>query len=255
MEIAAGGAFAFGVVLGWFVYFTNRYRKGDVQFSDLTTLLGVIGGGAVTALFGDAKTTLFGAYGIGLAVGFFGYFIALVVLVRQSQGIFTSTWFLDGRRKKLADGEEIPIDTRATVSPMDLQLDRLRQSIPVSASPLQSPISAVVEQRDRASAAVADALRELSRRIEQSTDTAERARIGEAHRQLAQTHGELAALRAKDIPVSDNVRSALVKLDVIATELVACAQEMKTSVDAPTTAARMTERATKATGFVAAMFA
>lgn len=96
------GAFAFGAVLGWFTYFTNRYRKGEVQQADLTTLVGVIGGGAVTALFGEAKSTLFGAYGIGLAVGFFGYFLPLLAFIRSSRGVFTTTWFLDGRRKKLA---------------------------------------------------------------------------------------------------------------------------------------------------------
>ena len=82
------GAFAFGTVLGWFLYFTNRYRKGETQLSDVATLIGVIGGGAVTALFGDAKTTLFGAYGVGLAVGFFAYFVVLVIMVRNSGGVF-----------------------------------------------------------------------------------------------------------------------------------------------------------------------
>ena len=95
------GAGAFGMVIGWFVYFINRYRKDDVQLSDIVTLIGAIGGAAVLSLFG-AKTELFGAYGIGLALGFFGYFLALLVLVRASvrrNGAFTWEWFLDGRRK------------------------------------------------------------------------------------------------------------------------------------------------------------
>lgn len=105
--MAECGAFAFGVVLGWFVYFTNRYRKGDVQFSDLIALLGVIGGAAVTALFGGASGTLFGYYGVGLAVGFFAYFLVLVLMVARSDQ-FDATWFLDGRRKALPDGWTIP---------------------------------------------------------------------------------------------------------------------------------------------------
>ncbi len=98
------GAFCFGVLIGWYVYYVNRHRKGDVQFSDLVTLVGVIGGGAILALF-PAKTDLFGAYGVGLAVGFFGYFLMLIVLVNLSKN-FTADWFLDGRRK-LPDGSII----------------------------------------------------------------------------------------------------------------------------------------------------
>jgi hypothetical protein len=96
------GAAGFGILIGWYVYYINRYRKGDVQLSDLVTLIAAIGGGAVLALF-PAGTDLFGAYGIGLFVGFFGYFIILVILVTISAattGNFNSEWFLDGRRKK-----------------------------------------------------------------------------------------------------------------------------------------------------------
>lgn len=103
------GAFAFGVVIGWFIYFTNRYRK-EVQFGDLTVLVGAIGGAAVTALFGKATAVVFGAYGLGLAFGFFGYFFTLLILVHNSAGAYNRLWFLDGRRKKLDEGWEIPED-------------------------------------------------------------------------------------------------------------------------------------------------
>lgn len=100
------GAGGFGMIVGWYVYYINRYRKGDVQFSDLVTVIGIIGGGAVLALF-PARTDLFGAYGIGLFIGFFGYLFTLILLVRISKN-FTVDWFLDGRRHKLADDESIP---------------------------------------------------------------------------------------------------------------------------------------------------
>ena len=96
------GAGCFGAIIGWYVYYINRYRKSDVQFSDLVTLLGIIGGGAILALF-PAQTDLFGAYGIGLAAGFFGYFIVLTILVWISKN-FNVDWFLDGRRT-LPDGK------------------------------------------------------------------------------------------------------------------------------------------------------
>ncbi len=91
------GAGAFGVLIGWYVYYINRYRKGSVQFSDLVTLLGILGGAAILALF-PAGTDLFGAYGIGLAIGFFAYFLVLLLLAYNSDN-FNGDWFLDGRRK------------------------------------------------------------------------------------------------------------------------------------------------------------
>jgi hypothetical protein len=102
MDLKQWGALAFGVVIGWFVYYVNRYRKGDVQMSDITTLIGAVGGAAVLALF-EAKSDLFGAYGIGLAIGFFVYFLVLIILVGHSSN-FDSDWFLDGRRRDPGPG-------------------------------------------------------------------------------------------------------------------------------------------------------
>jgi len=113
------GAGAFGALIGWFVYYINRYRKADVQLSDLVTLIGVIGGGAILTLF-PQKTDLFGAYGIGLAAGFFLYLFVLIILVRVS-GNFDIDWFLDGRRKKPVDPYYIPAGVRPTVSSMEEQ--------------------------------------------------------------------------------------------------------------------------------------
>ncbi len=92
------GAGGFGAIIGWYVYYINRYRKSDVQLGDLVTLIGVLGGGAILAIF-PPKSDLFGAYGIGLFAGFFGYFLALIILVAISKQ-FGVEWFLDGRRKK-----------------------------------------------------------------------------------------------------------------------------------------------------------
>jgi hypothetical protein len=97
MDWKTAGAVGFGLVIGWYVYYVNRYRKGDVQIGDITTLIGAIGGAAVLALF-PGSSDLFGAYSIGLAVGFFLYFLTLIILVGKSDN-FDSDWFLDGRRK------------------------------------------------------------------------------------------------------------------------------------------------------------
>jgi hypothetical protein len=91
------GALCFGIVIGWYVYYINRYRKSDVQLGDLATVIGILGGSAILALFPQG-TDLFGAYGLGLAIGFFGYFLVLVILVNISKN-FNVDWFLDGRRR------------------------------------------------------------------------------------------------------------------------------------------------------------
>lgn len=68
--IQLAGAGCFGAIIGWYVYIINRHRTDGMQLSHLVALIGVIGGGAVLALF-PASTDLFGAYGIGLGAGFF----------------------------------------------------------------------------------------------------------------------------------------------------------------------------------------
>lgn len=111
--IQLAGALCFGILIGWYVYFINRYRKADVQFSDLGTLIGVIGGAGILALF-NAGTDLFGAYGVGLAIGFFSYFAVLVYMVYKSPN-FDVDWFLDGRRKRPTEEQIIPPGTAETV--------------------------------------------------------------------------------------------------------------------------------------------
>lgn len=139
MEIKAVGAFAFGLIIGWYIYYVNRYRKGDVQFSDITTLVGAIGGGALLKLFdpsNDPKAALspdlFGWYGLGLAAGFFAYFAVLVALVKKSAN-FDADWFLDGRRKNPASDYGYGIDAAGTVHPM-LAAVAQRESLPTGAA-------------------------------------------------------------------------------------------------------------------------
>ena len=110
------GAGAFGVIVGWILYSISRYRTGSLGLGDLATVIGAIGGAAILDLF-PAGTDLFAAYGIGLVVGFFGYFLVLAAMVRSSPH-FDKEWFLDGRRKKPGTDEVIPEGTAVTVRPM-----------------------------------------------------------------------------------------------------------------------------------------
>ena len=120
------GALGFGAIIGWYVYFINRYRKGAVEFSDLTTVIGILGGGAVLALF-PASTDLFGAYGIGLFLGFFGYFLFLMLWVRISPN-FNVDWFLDGRRRQPSKNQVIPEYTAETIRAMSIGSDAIGDS-------------------------------------------------------------------------------------------------------------------------------
>jgi len=87
MDIPMIGAMCFGAVMGWIVYRTLRRREGTAALSDIATVLGALGGAAITALF---KTeVLFGAYCIGLFIGFFGYFI-VGLNVKSDQAV--NTW-------------------------------------------------------------------------------------------------------------------------------------------------------------------
>jgi hypothetical protein len=101
------GAFCFGAVIGWFTYFVNRYRA-EIKLADVASILGAIGGAAVLKLF-PSGTTLFAAYGVGLAVGFFAYFLILVLFVGGTS--FTFAWFLDGRRPKYGKNEMGPTES------------------------------------------------------------------------------------------------------------------------------------------------
>jgi hypothetical protein len=108
------GAGCFGAILGWYLYYINRYRTGLVDFGDIITILGAIGGAGVLALF-PSGTDMFGTYGIGLAVGFFGYYLILLGMVTRSEN-FDSDYFLDGRRKRPIEPFYIPDGFRQAVS-------------------------------------------------------------------------------------------------------------------------------------------
>ena len=78
------GALCFGLVVGWITYRTLRRTK-TTGLSDIATVVGAVGGAAVLSLF-PAETNAFGAYSVGLAIGFFAYLIvAGIVETRASR--------------------------------------------------------------------------------------------------------------------------------------------------------------------------
>ena len=85
-----------------------------------------------------AKTSLFGAYGVGLATGFFLYFIVLNVLVAISPN-FNVDWFLDGRRIQAIPPWVIPGESRPTVAPMAPMNPPAAPGAPVAAAAPVAP--------------------------------------------------------------------------------------------------------------------
>jgi hypothetical protein len=78
LTVADTGAICFGAVMGWITYRTLRRKAEPAGLSDIATVFGAVGGAAVTALF--KGETLFGWYSIGLAAGFFLYFLAALAI-------------------------------------------------------------------------------------------------------------------------------------------------------------------------------
>ena len=76
------GAFCFGLVMGWLTYRTLA-RKKTSSLGDLTIVLGTLGGATIVSIFPTAEAA-FGAYCIGLAIGFFLYLFTFYKLEKAA---------------------------------------------------------------------------------------------------------------------------------------------------------------------------
>jgi len=84
------GAVCFGLTVGYFTYRTLM-RSKKTSVSDLTAVIGAIGGAAVTGLFNPDHGDLFGWYSIGLASGVAVYFVGF----RIYNGVKKTGAFMD----------------------------------------------------------------------------------------------------------------------------------------------------------------
>jgi O-antigen/teichoic acid export membrane protein len=73
------GALCFGIVIGWVCHRALRRNQAASGLSDIATVIGAIGGAAITGLWKPA-TAAFGGYCIGLFIGFFFYLIVSLLL-------------------------------------------------------------------------------------------------------------------------------------------------------------------------------
>jgi hypothetical protein len=78
------GAVLFGIVIGWVTYRTLVRRTGGASISDIATVVGAVGGGAVVTRFNSEH--FFGLYSIGLAIGFFAYLVIFFIINGRKKG-------------------------------------------------------------------------------------------------------------------------------------------------------------------------
>jgi uncharacterized membrane protein YeaQ/YmgE (transglycosylase-associated protein family) len=97
MTIEHSGAVCFGMVIGWLTYFTMRYKK-EHAITDIASVIGAVGGAAVLSLF-SKESAVFSWYSVGLAIGFFGYVILLLILCGLNKQLSVAD-LLDGSKAK-----------------------------------------------------------------------------------------------------------------------------------------------------------
>ena len=85
MDISVAiGSMCFGIVIGWITYYTMRKNTKPRALSDITVIISALVGPAILTVFPApeaGKPTMFGWYGIGLAIGFFLYLLVFTLLL------------------------------------------------------------------------------------------------------------------------------------------------------------------------------
>ncbi len=75
------GALCFGIAIGYITYRTLARTTDKASITDLAAVIGAVGGGTVTTLFGSANGKMFAFYSIGLVAGMVSY-LTLSLLLR-----------------------------------------------------------------------------------------------------------------------------------------------------------------------------
>ena len=250
------GAFWFGAVVGWFLYFTNRYRKEDVKLADVAGLLAAIGGGAVTSLFGKGDGTradLFLSYGAGLGAGFFGYFIVLIAFITLSRGDYNLTSLIDGRRRRIPEGWEIPEGTQGPVRNFVIDPRGVSTGGPVARmiQPAAVDRTGLDTQRQALAEAIDGTRLSILRQFNAAADATVQGHLDDVMKQLDVQRDRLdtAAIRA-DLPAPE-VQRAVAKLAGIAQGVNAEAQNMRDAASTLSAVAKVVALVGQAVGIIA----
>jgi bacteriorhodopsin len=78
------GSVCFGFLVGYITYRTLARTADKTSISDLTAVIGAVGGGAVTAII-RPQTDNFGWYAIGLLAGFIIYGVLYATLNKKAE--------------------------------------------------------------------------------------------------------------------------------------------------------------------------
>ncbi|GAA3698423.1 hypothetical protein GCM10022204_13450 [Microlunatus aurantiacus] len=79
MSVMSIGAVCFGIAIGFIAYRT-LVRKDSAAITDISAVVGAVGGGAVTVWFDPSTGDTFGWYSIGLLIGMAIYYVQFLVL-------------------------------------------------------------------------------------------------------------------------------------------------------------------------------
>ena len=82
------GAVCFGVVIGFIAYRT-LVRQDTAAVTDISAVVGAVGGGAVTVWFDPAQGDSFAWYSIGLLLGMIVYWIQFLALNGKTAAGYT----------------------------------------------------------------------------------------------------------------------------------------------------------------------
>ncbi|MFO7632312.1 MAG: hypothetical protein R6W76_07230 [Caldilinea sp.] len=100
----AWGSVGFGMVVGWITYYTMRKNTKERALADITVIIIALVGPAVLAVFPApveaTKQTMFGYYSIGLAAGFFLYYIVFMLLLWKAPERLLKAMFVTEIRRE-----------------------------------------------------------------------------------------------------------------------------------------------------------
>jgi hypothetical protein len=74
------GALSFGIVVGYITYRTLARTTDKAAITDLATVIGAVGGGAITTLWGPSDGSTFALYSIGLLAGMIIYVVMSLLI-------------------------------------------------------------------------------------------------------------------------------------------------------------------------------
>jgi hypothetical protein len=209
------GPFCFGLVVGWMTCRVfHEVKATDVTW--LTAVIGVIGGGAVAALF-QQRPDLFNAYSVGLGLGF---------LIRPTAKFFEPYW-IDRLRRRFKDTILYKNGAQAEAANMQAQFDSLKselqgekeRSAQTTTTLIRQELSAVETRIAETQGALSEAKDQFKHEQERNRDL-----FGRVVSEAAKAKAELAQMQAQE---RDHLRQKLSAAETRIAETQGALSEVK----------------------------